>query len=65
MKYLFAFIDEKRCSAFRRDLKRVGIPYETRTACEFPAGDQGPEIWVEDEDYDKARNLLVGFQSES
>lgn len=64
MKYLFAFNDEKMCSAFRRDLKRAGIPSETRTACAFPAGDQGPEIWVRDEDYDQAHELLVASQSE-
>jgi hypothetical protein len=64
MKYLFAFIDETTCSAFRRDLKKAGIAYETRAACEFPKGDQGPEIWVHDEDYDKAHRLLVVLQSE-
>ena len=52
------------CSAFRRDLKKAGIAYETRTACAFPAGDQGPEIWVLDEDYDKVHRLLVELQGE-
>jgi hypothetical protein len=64
MRYLFAFIDGAMCSAFQRDLKRAGITCEVRTAGEFPAGDQGPEIWVRDEDYAAAQSLLLTAQSE-
>jgi hypothetical protein len=64
MKYLYAFGDEAMCSSMRRDLKVAGIGCEIRTANEFPQGDQGPELWVRDEDYDKARQLLTGILGE-
>jgi hypothetical protein len=64
MKYLFAFGDEAMCSSLRRALKKAGITCEIRKAHEFPQGNQGPELWVCDEDYDKAKKLFTEILGE-
>ena len=40
------------------------IVCEIRTAHEFPDGTQGPELWVRDEDHDRAVRLVTELQSE-
>jgi hypothetical protein len=52
------------CRACQHDMKADGIVCEVRTAQEFPDGTQGPELWVAEEDYNRAMRLLSAFQSE-
>jgi hypothetical protein len=65
MRYLFAFQDVEMCGSFSRALKAQGIACEIRSAQEFPDGTQGPELWVrDDEDYDRAMQILTSLQGE-
>ena len=64
MKYLFAFKDATMCRSFRRALEAEDIVCEVRAAHEFPDGTQGPELWVRDEDHDRAARLVTELQSE-
>jgi hypothetical protein len=64
MKYLFAFKDAAMCDLFLRELKAAGIDSEIRNAQEFPDGTQGPELWVREEDYNTAMQLVSDLQNE-
>jgi hypothetical protein len=64
MRYLFAFRDTATCETFRNALEAVGILCDIRNAESFPDGTQGPEIWVRDEDYESASNLINEIQNE-
>ncbi len=52
------------CRSFRRALEARDIVCEIRTASEFPDGTQGPELWVRDEDHERAERLVAELQSE-
>lgn len=64
MKYLFVFKDATMCRSFRRALEAEDIVCEIRRAHEFPDGAQGPELWVRDEDYERARRVVDMLLSE-
>ena len=64
VKYLFAFDSDEISRIFRRALKAEGIACEIRRAQEFSQANQGPELWVRDEDYEKAMEILIEHQRE-
>ena len=64
MRYIFAFNDADGCRWLQRALEAHGIVSEIRTAHEFPDRRQGPELWVRDEDYAKAKRTFEILQSE-
>jgi len=64
MKYLFAFNDIQGCQWLQRALKKNGVASEIRTAHEFPDAKQGPELWVRDEDLDRAIQTFKILQNE-
>ena len=65
MKYLFAFGHTYVCENVRRGLEEEGIVCEIHKARQFPDGTQGPELWIRDEDFEKAKELFEGMQREA
>ena len=65
MKYLFAFPHEWLCNNIRRSLEKEGIKCEVHKARRFPDGTQGPELWVGDEDFERAKELFELYQKEA
>lgn len=64
MKYLFALPPGGSWKNTEPDLKSHHVTYEIHHAREFPDGTQGPERWVREEDYDRAKDLLWLWWSE-
>ena len=64
MRYLFAFETAATCEMFRQALEAKGIQCDIRLAQAFPDGSQGPELWVRDQDYEEATELINGLQNE-
>ena len=52
------------CDSIRRTLEEFNIVCEIRNREEFPDGTQGPELWVREQDYHRAKSLVFDLMRE-